>query len=150
MWGIQLGRVDAFPIVKGFLDTDDDDNNATATTEACTTVEGDMSDSDLDDEDDSGDFAMENVPRPPQVELMYRGKGTSVSFTRENTLSSASQATPAKERGKEAREAEADGADEAGKTPQKRLQGEYPRGSVPLRRQLLYVPARIQAESLIT
>ena len=52
MWGIQLGQVDIFPVVKGFLDTDDNATNATVTTEACTTLEGNMSDSNLDDEDD--------------------------------------------------------------------------------------------------
>ena len=100
MCGIQVGRVDEVPVVKGFLDTDNNDNDATATTEACTTLEGDMSDSDSDDEDDLEDFAMENTPRPLPVKLMYGGKGKRVSFAREIALSSASQATAAKKREK--------------------------------------------------
>ena len=75
MWGIQVGRVDTTPVVKGFLDGDNDDDDITEATEALTTLAGDWSDSESDEDDDAEDFAVKNAPRPPPAELMYGGQG---------------------------------------------------------------------------
>ena len=60
MWGIQVGRVDIAPVVKGFLDGDNEDNDITAETDTLTTLAGDWSDSESDDDDNVKDFTMEN------------------------------------------------------------------------------------------
>ena len=60
MWGIQVGRVDITPVVKGFLEGDDDEDDITAATDALTTLAGDWSDSESDDDDNVKAFTMEN------------------------------------------------------------------------------------------
>ena len=70
MWGIQLGRIDITPVVKGFLDGENEDDDITTETDALMTLAGDWSNSKLDDDDNAKDFAMENEPRPPPAELM--------------------------------------------------------------------------------
>ena len=60
-------------MVEGLLASGMSDDEATATTEALTTLAGD--DSDYDSEDEDGDFAAENKARPPPAQMMYRGRG---------------------------------------------------------------------------
>ena len=62
-------------MVKGFLEGDEDEDDITAATNALTTLAGDWGDSESDGDDDGEDFAIENAPRPPPVELMYGGQG---------------------------------------------------------------------------
>ena len=60
MWGIQVGRIDITPVVKEFLDGEDKDDDIIAETDALTTLAGDWSDSESDDDDNVKDFTMEN------------------------------------------------------------------------------------------
>mmetsp|Transcript_4268 Transcript_4268/g.7036 ORF Transcript_4268/g.7036 Transcript_4268/m.7036 type:complete len:295 (+) Transcript_4268:377-1261(+) len=56
------------------VEIDQEDDNATATTEDLTTLAGKNSDRDMDLEDDA-DFAAENAPRPPPEEILYGRQG---------------------------------------------------------------------------
>ena len=60
MWGIQVGRIDITPVVKEFLDGEDKDDDIIAETDALTTLAGDWSDSESDDDDNVKAFTMEN------------------------------------------------------------------------------------------
>ena len=86
------------PVVKGFLEGDDDDDNITAATDALTTLAGDWSDSESDEDDNAEDFAIENAPRPPPAELMYGGQGKCETPPRVVTMPDAGHQTPAKRR----------------------------------------------------
>ena len=106
MWGIQVGRVDIAPVVKGFLDRGDEDDDRTVETDALTTLAGDWSDSESDDDDNAEDFAMENEPRPPPAELMYGGQGKCKAPARANVVPDACPFTPTKKRKKRGKRGE--------------------------------------------
>ena len=71
VWGIEVGKVEDVVTVGGLLAAGGNDDDATATTAALTTLAGDESDMDSEDED----FDAENEARPPPAKLMYRGQG---------------------------------------------------------------------------
>ena len=96
MWGIQVGRVDIAPVLKGFLDGGDVDDDRTAETDTLTTLAGDLSDSESDSDDNAEDFAMENEPRPPPAELMYGGQGKCKAPSRATIVPDARPFTPPK------------------------------------------------------
>ena len=97
MWGIQVGRIDIAPVIKGFLDRDEEDD-VTASTDALTTLAGDWSDSESDEDDNAEDFAIENQPRPPPAELMYGGQGKCEEPARVVVIPDARPAMPSKKR----------------------------------------------------
>ena len=57
------------------LDEELDDDKMTATTVEMTTLAGDLSESESEDEED---FAAENRPCPPPGKMLYNGNGTSL------------------------------------------------------------------------
>ena len=72
MWGIQVGRIDTAPVIKGFLDRDEEDD-ITASTDTLTTLAGDWNNSESDEDDDAEELVIESKLRPPPAELMYGG-----------------------------------------------------------------------------
>ena len=90
--------MDITPVVKGFLEGDEDEDDITAATDALTTLAGDWSDSESDDNDDGEDFALENAPRPPPAELMYGGQGKCETPTCAVKMPNASHQTTARKR----------------------------------------------------
>ena len=84
MWGIQIGRCQDKVTVSGLLDiVDDDEDDVTATTVDLTTLAGD--ESNLDSDDDNEDFAAENRPHPPPAKLLYNGEGEQIHLNQTTT-----------------------------------------------------------------
>ena len=100
MWGIQVGRIDIAPVVKSFLNGEEEEDDITAETDALTTLAGDWSDSESDDDDAPNDFAIENRPQPPQAELVYGGQGTCEAPARVIVVPDACPVIPAKKQKK--------------------------------------------------
>ena len=73
--GVNVRKIDGKIRVEGVLDKELDNNDRTATTADLTTLVGDPSRSDLEDEEDF--FA------PPPEEILYNVNGTSVEYSQD-------------------------------------------------------------------
>ena len=80
VWGINVGKIEGKITVEGVLDDGLDNNERKATTADLTTLAGDLSD---EDSDDDKDFAAENRPRPLPDKLLYNGNGMSINHERD-------------------------------------------------------------------
>ena len=74
LWEINVGKIDGKIQVDGFLNEELDDNERTATTTDLTTLAGNLSNSNTEDDEDSTE---ENRPRPPLERMLYNGNGAS-------------------------------------------------------------------------
>ena len=97
MWGIQVGRIDTAPVIKGFLDRDEEDD-ITASTDTLTTLAGDWNNSESDEDDDAEELVIESKLRPPPAELMYGGQGKCEEPARVIVVPDARPVMPTKKR----------------------------------------------------